>query len=173
MYLISAYFDDATTKKMQNFIDEVAKITGNTFIIDGKIPPHITVLEFDVKNEEEALNIFKENANSFMQGEVLFSSLGVFKKQVLYIETVLNEYLHNMSCKWDELYKELPNFTRSPYYQPFGWIPHLSLGKHLTNAQIIQAFELVLSKFEPVKGNVTRIGIAKTNPHRDLIVVNL
>ena len=173
MYLISAYFDDRTTKKIQNLIDEVAKITGNAFMIDGKIPPHITVLEFDTKDEDAALDIFKENANSFMQGEVLFSSIGVFKKQVLYIETVLNEYLHNMSCKWDELYKEFPDFMRSPYYQPFGWIPHLSLGKHLTNAQIIQAFELVLSKFEPFKGKITKIGIAKTNPHRDLLVVNL
>lgn len=173
MYLISAYFDDATTKKMQNFIDEVAKITGNTFMIDGKIPPHITLLEFDTKDEAVALEIFKENVNSFKEGEVFFSSIGVFKKQVLYIEAVLNEYLHNMSCKWDELYKELPDSKRSPYYQPFGWIPHLSLGKHLTNAQMIKAFELVLSKFEPFKGKITRIGIAKTNPHRDLIVVNL
>ena len=33
MYLISAYFDEHTTRQLQRFIDAVAQNTGNTYIM--------------------------------------------------------------------------------------------------------------------------------------------
>jgi hypothetical protein len=173
VYLISLYFDENTTKNMQKLIDEVAKVTGNTFMIDGKIPPHITLLEFDTKDEEAALDIFNENVSRFVQGNVLFAAIGTLKKQVIYVEPVLNEFLHNMSLEVYGMFKALPDLKLSPYYQPFGWIPHMSLGKHLDSVQITKAFETVVNKFDSFEGMVTRIGIAKTNPHRDLINVEI
>jgi hypothetical protein len=78
-----------------------------------------------------------------------------------------------MSLEVYGMFKALPDLKLSPYYQPFGWIPHMSLGKHLDSVQITKAFETVVNKFDSFEGMVTRIGIAKTNPHRDLINVEI
>ena len=173
MYLISIYFDEKTTKKMQKLIDDISKETGNTFMIDGNIPPHITLLEFDTKDEKAAVEIFKENAIKLVQGNIMFAAIGVFKRQVIYVEPVLNEYLYNMSVNVYEMFNSIPDLKLSPYYQPFGWIPHMSLGKHLDMTQIVKAFEKVLENFEPFEGTVCKVGIAKTNPHRDLVNVEI
>lgn len=173
MYLISLYFDDVTNKKMQGLINRVAEVTGNTFMIDNNIPPHITLLAFDTKDEQKAIKVFEENAIGFTQGEVLFASIGAFKRQVIYVETVLNEYLHNFSLEAYKIFNEIPDMRFSTYYKPFGWIPHLSLGKHLTESQLVKSFEMCIKEFGSCTAGVTKIGLAKTNPHRDISVVEL
>lgn len=173
MYLISIYFDEKTERTMQALIDQVAKVSGNTFMLDGRIPQHITLLGIEAKNEQRVVELLEENVNSFVSGAVLFTAIGVLKRQVLYAEPVLNEYLHNMSTGLYNIYKNEPDIKFSPYYKPFGWLPHLSIGKHLNEQQMEVAFKTVLNRFVPVEGMVTRIGIAKTNPHRDIKIYEL
>ena len=43
MYLISIYFDEKTDKKIRNLINHVAQKTGNDFMQEHHVPPHITV----------------------------------------------------------------------------------------------------------------------------------
>ena len=171
MYLISLYFDDDTNSKMKKLINCVAEETGNTFMIDNNIPPHITLQAFDTRNEEMAIKLFEENVKTIVDGKVFFASIGVLKKQVIYLEPVLNEYLHNLSMETYKIFESIPDIKFSPYYKPFGWIPHLSVGKHLDEIQLKYAFEILLERFSPFKANVTRIGIAKTNPHTDLRII--
>ncbi|MBQ4068336.1 MAG: 2'-5' RNA ligase family protein [Lachnospiraceae bacterium] len=173
MYLISIYFDDITNKKIQGMINRLADVTENTFMIDEKIPPHITLLEFETKDENEAIRIFEENANAFAQGEVLLVSIGTFKRNVIYVEPVLNKYLHNLSLETFEMFSQVKNIIFSPYYHPFSWIPHLSLGKHLTEGQLVKAFKKLINEFSPCSAKVTKISISKTNPHRDLKILDL
>lgn len=173
MYLISIYFDTKTENTMQALINQIAKATGNTFMTDGKIPPHITLLAFETKDEEKAIELLERNICRFKSGSLFFSSIGAFKGQVIYAEPVLNEYLHNMISVLYGIYNDMPDIKFSPYYKPFGWIPHLSVGKHLEKEQMEKAFEIMIKQFAPLEGVVTRIGIAKTNPHRDIKVYTL
>ncbi len=173
MYLISLYFDDITNNKMQLLINQVAKVTGNTFMLDNKIPPHITLLAFETMDEQNAIDIFEENIRVFSEGKAFFASVGAFKKQVIYVEPVLNEYLHNMSSETYKIFDTISDIKFSPYYKPFGWIPHLSIGKHLASTQLSAAFEILVKQFVPFEGRITKIGIAKTNPHRDLKVIEM
>lgn len=52
MYLISAYFDQRTTKILQKQIDRIARETGNTFMTQNtelglaKVNPHEDVVRF-------------------------------------------------------------------------------------------------------------------------------
>lgn len=173
MYLISIYFDKKTEQIMQSHINQVAKASGNSFMLDGNIPPHITVLGFDGKDEEKVLEIFENNIKSIESGQICFASLGVFKGQVIYVQPILNEYLHNLSVKAHEMYTGVDDIRFSPYYNTFGWIPHLSIGKHLDEKQMEEAFKSLVKNFVPMEATVTRIGIAKTNPHRDIKVLEL
>lgn len=158
---------------MQSLIDQVANVSGNTFMTDGRIPPHITLLAFEMQNEKRAIELLNDNISKLRSKQLYFASVGAFKGQVLYAEPVLNEYLHNMSLDLYNIYKDVPDIRFSPYYKPFGWIPHVSIGKHLDNTQMEEAFRIVLKQFAPFEGSVTRIGIAKTNPHRDIKVYSL
>lgn len=43
VYHISVYFDEKTTAHMQEFIEKVAQATGNHYMTEAKVPPHITL----------------------------------------------------------------------------------------------------------------------------------
>ena len=55
MCLVSIYFDEKTNKTIQNYINQVAKKTGNTFMLDGKVPPHIIISAFETNRKRRLL----------------------------------------------------------------------------------------------------------------------
>ena len=52
MYLISIYFDENTEKKMKGYMNQIAKKSGNFAMIEGNVPPHITVSAFAAVSEK-------------------------------------------------------------------------------------------------------------------------
>ena len=78
MYLISAYFDDETTFKIQQYINQIAQKTGNTFMLDGCVPPHITLSSFETRQEEQIISLLKPNVNDISLGKVLWTSVSAF-----------------------------------------------------------------------------------------------
>ena len=168
MYLISVYFDKKTEHIMQSYINQVAKLTGNTFMLDGKISPHITLLGFHGKDEDGIIRVMDNCVDSIQVGNICFSTIGEFKGQVIYAQPILNEYLYQLSQKIYDIYKDREDISFSPFYKPFSWIPHMSIGKHLNECEMIEAFKYLMKNFVPMEAQVTRIGIAKTNPHRNI-----
>ncbi|MBR5128116.1 MAG: 2'-5' RNA ligase family protein [Roseburia sp.] len=173
MYLVSIYFDEKTDKQIQKFMTQIAEKTGNTFMQDNHVPPHITVAAIETRDENVAIAELEKCVQKLEQGKLRFISTGTFFPQVLYLEPVLNEYLHALACAVNETVKELPETIVSPYYQPFSWLPHVTLAKQLSEEQMLLAFQTMQKRFTSFEGTVTRIGIAKTNPHRDLKVWEL
>ena len=51
MYLISIYFDEKTDKQIRRLMSQVAEQTGNTFMQDNHVPPHITVAAIETRDE--------------------------------------------------------------------------------------------------------------------------
>ena len=194
MYLISVYFDDESNRKLQQLINHVAEKTGNSFMSDNHVPPHMTVASIETKHEDEVLACLEQLVveGSFEIGrceqktslrmactldeleekceEVQWVSVGSFVPQVLYVQPVLNEYLHQMSCVLTEELGKIPETILSPYYQPFSWLPHCTIAKQLSKEQMLHGYEVLQNQFAPFSGRVTKIGIAKTNPHRDIRV---
>ena len=173
MYLISIYFDEKTDKQIRKLMAQIAEKTGNTFMQDNHVPPHITVAAIETKHEELAIEELEVCAKQFQQGKLRFISVGAFFPQVIYMEPVLNEYLHELSCAVNRAVKDLPDTIVSSYYRPFSWLPHVTLAKQLSEEQMLTAFETLQKRFVSFEGTVTRIGIARTNPHRDLQVWEL
>ena len=168
MYLVSIYFDEKTEQKIRGYIEKIAEKTGNGFMVDNHVPPHITVAAIETKHEDAVLE--RLGSMDLHAGDIQFVSVGSFVPQVLYLEPVLNQYLHELSVKVFEVVEGLPETILSPYYQPFGWLPHCTLGKQLNKQQMQDAFLIMQNSFSPFDGQVTRIGLAKTNPHRDIRV---
>ncbi len=173
MYLISVYFDEKTDAKLQNSIDKVAQKTGNTFMLDNHVPPHITVGAVETKCEDKLLACMDALVKEMKTGSINFVSVGSFSSQVVYVQPVLNAYLHNLSVVLDQEVGQIEETICSPYYQPFSWLPHCTIAKQLSKEQQLQAFEVLQNSFVQMNGKVVRIGVAKTNPHRDIKVWEL
>lgn len=173
MYLISIYFDEKTEQAMQAYINQIAKATGNSFMLDGSIPPHITLLGFQAKDESKVIELLDKHIDEIMSGYIYFAAIGEFKGQVIYAHPILNEYLSKLFEQVYNIYKENNDITFSKFYIPNNWIPHMSIGKHLDEEQIIEAFKVLVKQFVPMEATVARIGIAKTNPHRDIKIYDL
>ena len=173
MYLISIYFDEQTNKKIQSFINQVAEKTGNTFMIDGKVPPHITISALETKNEEQIIEALEKAVSRIKSEQLQWVSVGQFFPYVIYLTPVLNEYLHSMSQEVYESLKDTGDTEISPYYRPFQWLPHTTIGKKLSQEEMCIAFEIVQKNFSMFNGRVTKIGLAKTNPYQDIFLRKL
>ena len=173
MFLISVYFDHKTEEKLRVLMKRVAKVTENNFMQDNQVPPHITVAAVETKCEEELMARIEKVANNLNCGEIEFVSVGNFSAKVIFVQPVLNEYLQQLNMTVTKELEPLDKTILSPYYKPFSWLPHCTIAKQLSKEEMQKAFSELLQHFVPVNGYVTRIGVAKTNPHRDLKIWEL
>lgn len=173
MYLISVYFDEKTEKKIKGYMNRIAKHTGNAAMIEGKVPPHITISAFGVDSEEQAQVVFEKVSEKIRSGLIEWVSVAAFFPQVIYLSPVLNEYLHGIS---EITYKEVIQYEDvklKGHYEPFAWMPHGTLAKHLTETQMRDAFKVMQKEFGPFQSKVVKIGLAQTNPYKNIIVKEL
>ena len=173
MYLISIYLDKKSKENISRCITKVAEATGNNFMIDNDVPPHITVAAFEAHNDDIAIEVFEQAVNGFKQGIIQYVSVGVFLPYVIYITPVLNEYLHNMCCNICEKIEEYDNVILNRHYKPFSYLPHTTIAKKLDIEQMKIAFEIMQKNFIPFEATVEKIGLAKPNPHRDIVMWEL
>ena len=173
MYLISVYFDEKTENKIRSYMKQIAKYTGNTLMLDGQVPPHITIAAFRTPSEACARDVFERASEGVRAKKVQWVSVGSFLPGVIYAAPVLNEYLHELSVLYNReimLQKEIW-FDRR--YLPFQWFPHTTLAKNLNEEQLRRAFEVMQKQFGPIEGTVESIGLAKTNPYENLQIIKL
>lgn len=173
MYLISLYFDEKTDSKIRSYMKQIARHTGNTAMLDGDVPPHITVAAFGTDSEALATELFNETVSKLRAGSICWVSVGSFLPKVLYISPVLNAYLQEIA---ETIYKEIAdkeNITAKGNYGPYEWLPHATLGKHLEKEQLRGAFKIMQDQFAPFESKAVRCGLAKTNPYTDLLIYEL
>lgn len=173
MYLISIYFDETTEKRISSYMKQIGKATGNTVMLDGNVPPHITVVAFQTESEAMAREIFLRGAENLKSGSVQWVSVGTFLPSVLYIAPILNKYLNELSEIYSREITERQGVTVDRKYMPYSWMPHSTLAKRLSEEQLAIAFGVMQKQFGAFCGKVTKIGLAKTNPYTDLEVINL
>lgn len=190
MYLVSLYFDEETEKRIQKLMDSVARKCGNTYMQDKMIPPHLTIAAVDDDREEQVIEALDLIFSKWQQEEIRWVATGSFKPHVLFIIPVLNEYLHKMSvevnntlqrlicAEYGSNYKDdikLNERQRSIglTYLPFGWLPHTTIARTLSEEQMMTAFRVLQANFVPFSGKVTRVGLAKNNPHQDIKIWEL
>ena len=173
MYLISAYFDEHTNKIINRYMNRIAEKTGNTFMTDNSVPPHLTISSVEARNGELLIPHIEQLEDKLVRGKVQFVSVGMFFPYVMYLTPVLNGYLQQLSGQVYTAVRDIPEVNVSRVYQPMQWLPHITLGKKLSKEQMRIAFEIMQDGFAPFEGNITSIGLAKTNPHEDILKMEL
>lgn len=173
MYLITAYFDDTTNKILQKYIDKIAEDTGNNFMIENHVPPHLTISAIEAKQAEVLLPFFQKLQGTIEVGSVNFASVGQLLPYVFYAMPVLNNYLMKLSGQVYDAVQNIPETNVSRFYKPGSWLPHVTLGKTLDSNQMKKAFEVMQNSFQVFEGKVVGLGLARVNPHEDIGYIDL
>ncbi len=168
MYLISVYFDEKANKELRRYINMIAEATGNTFMTDNNVPPHMTISSVEARNADVLMPAFDKVKDEITSGDIQFVSVGQLLPYVMYVTPVLNEYLQKMQEKIYDGIKDIPDTSVSRFYKPYSWLPHVTIGKKINGEQMKNAFEIMQKHFSPFDAKVTEIGLAKVNPHKDV-----
>ena len=173
MYLLSAYFDENTNKILSRYIEMIAKETGNHFMEEHHVPPHMTISQIEARNVDVLMPSVEALRGKLQKGNIEICTVGMMLPYVIYAMPVLNKYLHDvMNVVYDMLH-DIPQTSIHRYYQPMSWIPHITLGKTLTKEQMQCAVKIMQVHFAPLSATVTELGLAKVNPHEDVMRFSL
>lgn len=168
-YLISAYFDEESNRTLARYIRGIADASGNDFMIKNNVPPHLTISFFEARSDETAKMIFQGVQENLRPGEIEIPSIGAFLPGVLFAEAVQNTRLFVLSNVVSEELTHHDEVIVNRCYQPLSWIPHVTLGKTLNDEQMRAAFEYLQKHFSPITARIESFGLAKTNPHREIM----
>jgi len=173
MYLVSLYFDEKADARIRQYINMVAKRTNNTYMLEGQVPPHITISAFESKHENVVIEKLDECLKMGLGGTIQWASVGAFFPNVLYLSPVLNAYLHQLTVTVYDAIKDVDDTIVRKCYQPFCWLPHTTIGKKLSDEEMKIAFAVLQESFGVFSGEVVKIGLAKTNPYEDIVTWEL
>ena len=168
MYLISIYFDKQTNKTLQWYIDKIAEKTNNHFMIENRVPPHMTIAAIEARNVNVLKPVFETLNGKLYSGSMKVVSVGQLFPYVMYATPVLNQELFELSEEVYSTFFDIPETKMSEYYKPFSWLPHITLGKTLDKVQMQKAFQAMQESFVPFTAQFDEIGMAKVNPHEDV-----
>lgn len=173
MYLVSMYFDEKSACRIQGYINQTAKKSGNLFMTEKKVPPHMTISAFETQNADQVISLLRERTDMFQRGEIIWCSVGAFFPYVLYLSPVFNTYLQELS---ENIYQKLIKIEKVKIhkcYRPMQWVPHVTIGKKLSKEEMVAAFQVLQEQFGMFSSQVVRIGLAKTNPYEELWSIEL
>ena len=168
MYLISAYFDAQSNKVLNRYIKQIAEKTENRFMLSHQVPPHMTVSQIEARSEEVLIAHFYKLQDELHKGSIEMASIGMMMPYVIYAMPVFNQYLLDLSMDVYCAFNQIDETKISKYYKPMSWIPH-TLGKTLTKEQMLGAVSILQDGFVPMTAEITEIGLARVNPHEDIV----
>lgn len=184
MYLISAYFDENTNKILKHLQQKIADKTGNDFMIRNNVMPHLTISAIEARNVDVLIPAFEKVCREKLQpldekgvvnvnNTINIVSVGQLFPRVIYAAPVFNEYMMNLSISIYNEFTTIPETNISKFYQPYSWMPHITLGKCLDKEQMRQAFAVLQDLFMPIDGWIAKIGLSTVNPYREVMSVEL
>ena len=113
------------------------------------------------------------NSGKRFENKIFWCSVGMFLPHTIYLSPVLNAYLQKLSESVFSKIRYLEEVRIQIRYQPFSWFPHTTLGKRLNQVEMREAFVVMQNQFAPFTGEAVEIGLARTNPYRDLCKIKL
>jgi len=171
-YAVVLYFDVKTELYIQNLMNHLCDKGMNTYMLDNKIPPHVTISLFDKYNTDGLVNIIKKFADSLKSFELCFASIGVFYPPVIFLAPVIIQQLLEANSTIINSLKEVAT-DFNDYYMPGTWVPHAALGVKLSENELQEAFKIVQKEFKTFSGIITKVALAECNPYKELCCYDL
>jgi len=167
-YAVTLEFDKETEDKIQEMIDEVARVTGCDYMKQSKIPPHVTVSGLVSDNEEALLSEMEKIAESISKSSIWFANIGVFNPLVIYLGPVMNEFLQSTCRTVNERLLKYADVGNKGNYLPNQWVPHAAIAVKLNPDALKEAFAIVQEKFSAFGATADRIVLARCEPYEEV-----
>ena len=130
-YAVSLHFGQEVNEVIYSAMNKIADQTGNRFMIENKVPPHITIGAFHAARDDEGklLQLVEDFARGQQAASVQFCEVGNFNNKVLFLRPEKNSFLTTINAELHDLL--LPVFSKAEngYYLPDIWFPHTTLLK--------------------------------------------
>lgn len=169
-YAIVLYFDDTTNKTIGNMIERTAALSGNSYMLDINIPPHVTLGCFFSDEQSDLPGKVESFAKSVTPIKVTFHSIGAFEPYVLFISPVKDERLTQLNALLHESLLNSCEPAENANYLPDRWMPHCSLAVRLDAEQFAKAKAIESEIDLPFTARVTKIALAICNPYNEVAI---
>ena len=168
-YAIVLYFNKAMEDKINSFIYKIANETGNKYMVDNNIPPHITISLFKYDEEiDTIINIVENNISKFIKNKIGIASIGIFNPNVLFLSPMMNDYLIGSNKNINKIIKINDNVLLDKNYVGNQWIPHISLAVKLNKEELVDGIRTLTEYFEELEIETNRIGLVECNPYMNI-----
>lgn len=169
-YAVSLQFSMDVNEIISSAVSLIAEETGNSFIIENRIPPHITIGAFHAARDDEGklLRLVEDFSRNQKTGLVHFTGIGNFKEKVLFLKPEKDGFLTEINRKLHELI--LPEFEKGDngYYLPEVWFPHTTLATRLNQKQFAGALAIAEKISLPLKAEACETGFYQCSPFMEL-----
>ena len=169
-YAVSLHFSKKINDIVISTLQAIADKTVNRFMIENKIPPHITIGAFHAAREEEVklLQLVEGFARDQKAGSVQFVEVGDFNGKVLFLQPEKNNFLSEINKKLHTLL--LPEFEKAEngYYLPDIWFPHTTLATRLNQNQFSAAKEIAKKISLPLEAAIEELAVYQCSPFLEL-----
>ena len=169
-YAIVLYFDEDTNKKIGNMIERTAVLSGNNYMLDINIPPHVTLGCFFSDEQADLLERVESFAKDVTPFKVTFDSIGAFEPYVLFASPVKDECLTQLNALLHESLLNDYTPAENANYLPDRWMPHCSLAVRLDKEQFAKAQTIETEVALPFTAQTTKLALAKCNPYNEVAV---
>jgi 2'-5' RNA ligase len=148
--------------------------SGNKYMLDNDIPPHLTLSLFRHSNIDEIQELIDKNIFFWNPINIKLSSIGIFNPNVLFLTPVPNNSIIELNQKTNELLiKSNENINIDKNYATNNWVPHIALAVKLNQDELINGIKIITREYEPIGGEINRIALAKCNPYKDIKIWDL
>lgn len=169
-YAISLHFGREVNEIIYSAMNKIADQTGNRFMIENKVPPHITIGAFHAAKEEEEklMGLVEDFARGQQAGSAQFCEVGNFNNKVLFLRPEKNNFLTKMNAELHDLL--LPEFSKAEngYYLPDIWFPHTTLATGLNSSQFEKALQITGEITLPLEAAIGELAVYQCSPFAEL-----
>ena len=176
-YAVTLYFDSHTNELIEGAMRDIAATTGNNYMLDNSVPPHLSLGLFHAEEEKagEMVKLFEEFAESLKSNSaglsLNFNGANNFADKVIFLSVTRDEPLIKLNRDLHQLF--LPHFEAGDNrnYLPENWVPHIALAVKLGGTQFEKGFEVAKSFPLPKSARITSATLARCNPYNEVMKI--
>ena len=172
-YSVVFYFDEETDNKITSLIHLIIDNGVNDYLVLNKVPPHITIADFECENISAVINSLEVYKEKIRQDFVYWASIGLFNPSVLFLAPVVSQFLFKSCEMVNNIIKLVPKTENNSNYIPYQWVPHTTIAAKLSSQELEAAFLVANDDFKAFGGYITKLALIQNKPRTDIKVWNL
>ena len=166
VYTVALSFDKDGARTVYELQKQIADRCGNHYMIEQKMPPHITLAMFE--SESPPVDILREFAKTTAPIPLSFPTLGAFCRTpaTLILLPVVSDALKEMHESLKAALGPVAALFLPGYVDP-NWVPHCTLALYLGARERDAGMLAAMERFAPVKAQGVAVAVVEYPYHLD------